>query len=290
MQSKPSVLIYTGNELDIKILRRILPDYDLTFKDSKEDVVEHAKQFLPDMILADVVDADNSPYVLTKMLKAGYQTAKIPVLFFLETIDQNQTREMFLAGGADYITKPFKQYEVQARLHVHLVNSKERKRLEMLAMYDPMTLSCNRKTFFEEGDHYLNYANEHGLDLSVILFTLTSLHQINDEYGHFMGDHAIKDFAKVVQSNLPNDAMFARLGGKVFGVITLGNDRESDHQMTQDIVDAAMKITIKGSTPVKIQFSLENMLDKTDTLDAIILRASRKIEQCFIAREVREYL
>ncbi len=75
---------------------------------------------LPDLILLDIQMPDMDGYEVCRQLKADERCRDIPIIF-ISSMDQ--TRDIvnaFIAGGVDYITKPFKFEEVVARVETHL--------------------------------------------------------------------------------------------------------------------------------------------------------------------------
>ncbi|MCP4196458.1 MAG: response regulator, partial [Proteobacteria bacterium] len=74
----------------------------------------------PDLILLDIRMPGMGGYEVCEQLKADERTRDIPVIFISalnETVDKIRG---FSAGGVDYITKPFQEGEVLARVRVHL--------------------------------------------------------------------------------------------------------------------------------------------------------------------------
>lgn len=61
-------------------------------------------------------------------------------------------------------------------------------------------------------------SNPH-LILSVLMLDIDHFKQINDRYGHHAGNIVLKDFAKMIQKSLPEDAVVARYGGEEFVIL-----------------------------------------------------------------------
>ena len=84
----------------------------------------------PDLILLDIIMPDMDGFEVCQQLKAEPATRDIPVLFMSalrETIDKMRA---FALGAVDYITKPFNEEEVFARVKTHLTLRNLQKRLE----------------------------------------------------------------------------------------------------------------------------------------------------------------
>lgn len=74
----------------------------------------------PDIILLDVNMPGLNGYEVCQKLKAESDTAKIPVIFITANDDADSLVRGFEAGGVDFVSKPFKNQEVLARVKTHL--------------------------------------------------------------------------------------------------------------------------------------------------------------------------
>jgi len=75
---------------------------------------------LPDLILLDVEMPDMDGYEVCKKLKNGLRTQDIPIIFISAHNDLESKIKAFQLGGVDYISKPFANEEVVARVKTHL--------------------------------------------------------------------------------------------------------------------------------------------------------------------------
>jgi len=82
--------------------------------------LEIARRKPPDLILLDITMPDMNGYEVCAALKANPVLKDIPVIFISALSDMDDKVKAFDAGGVDYITKPFKAAEVQARVNIHL--------------------------------------------------------------------------------------------------------------------------------------------------------------------------
>ena len=105
-------------------------DIDLMVALNGEDGLRIADQGRPDLILLDVQMPGLDGFTVCRRLKASDRTAAIPVIFLSAAIETEDKLQGFAAGGADYITKPYSEQEVLARVFLQLG---QRQRLETLA-------------------------------------------------------------------------------------------------------------------------------------------------------------
>ncbi|MGA0199374.1 MAG: response regulator, partial [Prochlorotrichaceae cyanobacterium] len=74
----------------------------------------------PDLILLDIMLPGLDGFNVCQQLKADAKTADIPVIFMTALTDTADKLKGFSLGAVDYITKPFQQEEVLARVKLHL--------------------------------------------------------------------------------------------------------------------------------------------------------------------------
>jgi len=84
----------------------------------------------PDLILLDVMMPDMDGYQVCQQLKSAEHTRSIPVIFISALDSVLDKVKAFEAGGLDYISKPFQELEVLARVRTHLKLQKQQNELE----------------------------------------------------------------------------------------------------------------------------------------------------------------
>jgi diguanylate cyclase (GGDEF)-like protein len=123
------------------------------------------------------------------------------------------------SGLDDFLTKSSPDSEILAKLRsaarriemerrLHLENEE----LQTLALTDELTGIANRRALFRAADAMLSS----GKTLSVALFDLDRFKQINDTYGHLMGDRILADVAACLKQHTRVDDLIARYGGDEF--------------------------------------------------------------------------
>jgi len=91
--------------------------------------------------------------------------------------------------------------------------------LHRLALQDPLTGIANRRLFDEELQREFSRALRHGRKLSLILFDLDNLKEINDVHGHSCGDLVLQHIAETGRRQMRREEIFGRLGGDEFGIL-----------------------------------------------------------------------
>lgn len=101
----------------------------LVAQDGKR-AVQKAQYAMPDVILMDIMMPGMNGFDACKILKENEKTKDIPIIFMTALADTLDKIKGFSLGAADYITKPFQQEEVLARINTHLNFRKVQQRLE----------------------------------------------------------------------------------------------------------------------------------------------------------------
>jgi diguanylate cyclase (GGDEF)-like protein len=108
-----------------------------------------------------------------------------------------------------------------------LVKEREEMASRIAANTDPLTGIANRGGFMLRGDRVVDRCSCDGSPVSVLMFDLDRFKEINDRFGHAVGDAALLKFCEVASGALrPND-VFGRIGGEEFAVVLPGSGIEA---------------------------------------------------------------
>jgi PAS domain S-box-containing protein len=116
------ILIVDDDATNLKVLFRFLKEsgFKVLVAQDGESAIEKLQEVSPDLILLDVMMPGIGGFETCHRLKASAATKDIPVIFMTvlsETVDKLKGLSL---GAVDYITKPFQQEEVLARMRLHL--------------------------------------------------------------------------------------------------------------------------------------------------------------------------
>ena len=90
------------------------------------------------------------------------------------------------------------------------------KQVEEMAATDPLTGLYNRRHFGRVIEQLFAEADRHRHDLSAVMIDLDGYKQLNDTFGHAVGDQLLILTGKIIQSNLRRGDVAARYGGDEF--------------------------------------------------------------------------
>jgi PAS domain S-box-containing protein len=131
--SAGKILIIEDDEQNIKVLTNLLQSFGFIVEASQggDQVLPFVKQTSPDLILLDILMPEVNGIDLCHQLKMDEFTRDIPVIFISALHETSKILQAFTAGGVDYITKPFNNKEVVARVQTHVTLRKTQQDLEL---------------------------------------------------------------------------------------------------------------------------------------------------------------
>jgi two-component system cell cycle response regulator len=183
-----------------------------------------------------------------------------------------------LDGGADdFIRKPPAAEELYARLRGAERLASMQRQLIRLATTDPLTGTLNRRAFFERGHEACSKAAA-GTALSAIMFDVDHFKRINDEYGHDIGDEALRGVGREVTEQC---ALVGRLGGEEFAVLLEGSDLPAAVQVAAGLrarIAALRFETEKGPLAFTCSFGVSEWT-AGDMIDRMLKRADTALYQ-----------
>jgi len=115
--------------------------------------------------------------------------------------------------------------EYRRRLRLDLALREQRDLYEHLSRTDALTGVYNRRHFTARLDQLAQRAQQGGGGFTLLILDIDHFKQVNDRYGHVVGDACLKALADRLQRAFaPHPALLARLGGEEFGVLFEGSE------------------------------------------------------------------
>ncbi|WP_088890543.1 CHASE2 domain-containing protein [Leptolyngbya ohadii] len=211
------------------------------------------------------------------------------------SLHRDAAGNVFLVGVIRDITRRKQVEEELRRTAAELVQSNEELRqakdnLTRLAFYDLLTGLPNRKLLHERLSQSLAWANEAQM-VAVLFLDLDGFKEINDTYGHHIGDLLLRTVAQRLLGCLRSSDTVARLGGDEFVVVLPGIPSIPDvMRVTNKILLAlSQKIALEGellSISTSVGISLYPIDGQTPSAllqqaDAAMYRAKQRGKNCY---------
>lgn len=123
---KNTILIVDDQPANLKVLLSFLQahNFQVYMADSGRRALHILTKVRPDLILLDVMMPEVNGFEICGTIKENKENAGIPIIFMTALDSVEDKTAGFSAGGVDYITKPFQQIEVLARIKTHITLKK----------------------------------------------------------------------------------------------------------------------------------------------------------------------
>ena len=119
-----------------------------------------------------------------------------------------------------------------------------------LALYDDLTGSCNRRCFKSKITDYISGYHENTDIFSIALFDIDYFKQINDTYGHDIGDEVLRQFSLICEERVTKRDLFARLGGDEFVMVLVNTKALQAQIILNELLRSICKIEITTSSDI----------------------------------------
>ena len=204
--------------------------YEVIWAKTGFEGLKVAKTRRPDIILLDVVLPDKDGQQICRFIKADEAIRDIPLIMLTGRSGVEDKVMGLKIGADDYLPKPFNEKELLARINAFLrikalqdgLKSKNTqlegllKQVELMAITDAGTGLFNRRHFLELLDKEFERAKRFASPLACLLLDIDHFKQINDTYGHLVGDAVLLDIGGIIKGSLRTIEVAARYGGEEF--------------------------------------------------------------------------
>lgn len=268
------ILVVDDQPANLKLLLCFLKqnNFKVHIAENGTRALQVLKNHQPNLILLDVMMPGMDGFETCRHIKSSPKTASIPVIFMtaLDSVDDKVAG--FNAGGVDYITKPFQQIEVLARITTHIVLRKQKQQLEKvqrelitqkklleeISITDELTGLHNRRYLNSVLEHEFQRSARHSSELTCLLFDLDHFKQVNDNYGHEFGDNVLRAFGNILKTSLRKGDFAFRFGGEEFLILLPLTNLKGAQQAAEKIrlrTEAANNTGINLSITVSVGIS-----------------------------------
>jgi diguanylate cyclase (GGDEF)-like protein len=255
------ILIVDDNPTNLSVLSIALKSAGYKTRVAMDGVsaIEQVQEDPPGLILLDVQMPGIDGFETCIQLKSNPALRDIPIIFITASVDLEQKVKGLSVGAVDYITKPFQQEEVLARVKVHLelrfltqkvqeqaiALQQANQELHRLANLDGLTAVANRRRFDEYLDQEWRRSQREQNSLALILCDIDYFKNFNDYYGHQAGDVCLKKVAQALQDCLKRPAdLVTRYGGEEFAIILPNTSNEGAVYVAQLIQTTIQQLAI----------------------------------------------
>jgi diguanylate cyclase (GGDEF)-like protein len=160
--------------------------------------------------------------------------------------------------------------------------AKERMELgyKTAAMKDPLTGLLNRGAFVEEAARLTRLQIKRDRPVAVFMIDLDGFKEINDRFGHPLGDRVLQLFADTTRTSLRSSDIVGRLGGEEFAVVLADACRDNAFRVAERVRRAFAKAAATVDTaPVNAtaSFGVSIIQDPQDDIATLLTQADEAL-------------
>ncbi|MEA3314375.1 MAG: diguanylate cyclase, partial [Campylobacterota bacterium] len=229
-----------------------------------------------DLILLDIVMPEMDGFEVCRRIKSNPLTKDIPIIFSTSKTDETSIEKAYDLGGIDYVTKPFKPKELLARVKTQLKMQELQEELRVLASTDHMTKLYNRRYFTKISEHTLDLAKRDKNDISIIILDIDKFKNINDTYGHQIGDEVIIELANRLTQLQRKSDIICRYGGEEFVILLPNTSIEAAFEVAQKIRKDIELLSIKVDNNKELKVTISLGVSQVSFDDEINIEPSLK--------------
>ena len=229
--SKLRILIVDDSFEDREILKRYLKgvsEYDCTIFEAKnvEEAIFMIDREMPELAFIDFnMPGQNGLDLLERL--CHLDKFDFPIIMLTGQGSENVAVKAMKIGVGDYLVKDeitpqdIRRSLISTLDRFRMVKSIEaqRRQLEVAARTDGLTGLWNRRYFDEQLEIEIERASRYNLTLSLAMADLDHFKNVNDSYGHVVGDTVLIGFSKVLKQSLRMSDFAARYGGEEFCIL-----------------------------------------------------------------------
>lgn len=240
---KNTVLIVDDEKVNIYTLTDILsPDYTIFTAKTGQDAIEIANNYLPDIILLDIIMPEMDGYEVIKHLKKSEKTKQIPIIIISGLSNAKSEEKGLSLGASDYIAKPFSSAIIKLRVQNQIQISNYFKMKNDFSMTDTLTGLPNKYCFDERMHLEWEHSRRNKTPLGILIINIDKFRIYNEKYGHSQGDAVIKSIADCIKESLNRAIDFiARWKGGEFAVLLPFTDLSGAVKIAEKILKSAEK-------------------------------------------------
>ena len=274
-----NILIVDDSKLYRGILSKLVQEMNINVfqaEDAKEalEFLNTTKEKIS-LVLTDYEMPGMNGLNLTMKLRENFDKDQLGIIALSNIDDASIVSDFLRYGANDFINKPFTKEEVLIRINSNLELLDLFSQITDMANKDFLTGAYNRRYFYDSGEAIFLKAKRKSDNLAVAMLDIDKFKNINDTYGHDVGDEAIKEIKKILDKNLRTSDLMARFGGEEFCMLLEDITEENVSQLFEKIRvefennvikvdDLEIKYTVSFGIAYGLAESLEEMVKLSD--------------------------
>lgn len=215
---KRRLLIIEDSESQRLVMQRFfeLKGYEVRCLADMELLLDVIAEHEPDLLLTDLYIDQSDGFEMAQVLRQWERTAKIPIIIITGEASPEIRRRVITTGVDDYLIKPVDLHDLAAIVAGTIERSSY---LQHFMHRDALTGLLNHGQIRSRLRIELKRAQRQDQPLSLVMLDLDNFKQVNDQYGHLVGDEVLRQLSIMLKHRLRATDIAGRYGGEELALI-----------------------------------------------------------------------
>ena len=238
-------------------------------------VLDILNDYNPDLVLMDMYMPGCNGMELAKVIRQHKEYINLPIIYLSGEEDKQRQLDAMAEGGDDFLTKPVGARHLLSTVRTRVLRARQ---LQHLIARDSLTGLLNHTHILESLQDNLKQNDE--LPVSFVMIDIDHFKNINDQYGHPVGDIVIKNLSLFLKQSLRKSDSIGRYGGEEFAVILRDADSKQALQVMEKLRANFANLIHTSDKSLQVTFSCglaqwcgESVSDLVERADQALYRA-----------------
>ncbi|MFC1853684.1 GGDEF domain-containing protein [candidate division CSSED10-310 bacterium] len=220
------ILFVEDDKFVINVVKALLEDEGYTVYVAKDGIeaLNILEEIVPHLILCDIMMPKLNGFEFRNFIMNDPDLKLVPFIFLTALSDTEDRIRGFKLDADDYITKPFEEEDLIARVQTKL---KKFRQYQDLIAIDSLTGLLSRRYIMNQLKKETERVKRYNAKCSIVMVDIDTFKEINDNYGHDVGDMVLTLLGHAFQNNIRETDFAGRYGGEEFLIIMPGVDKQA---------------------------------------------------------------
>ena len=272
-----------------QIVAKLGDTYKVEWVTEPDETVAKATAGNFDVILISTQLSNADGLRLASHIKSQEELRNVPLLVFVDEDDPALMVKALEMGINDYMTIPVDKNEMLVRVRSQIRRKKYQEALKSqyqmsisMAITDALTGLYNRHYLNTHLGNMVKQALKNGKHMALMIMDMDHFKQVNDTYGHDVGDRILKQLAAIIIQESRSSELAARFGGEEFVVLMPETDpasaQNAANRMREKVEATSFIINDAGETIKKtISIGVSSLHPDGDSAESLLKRADEAL-------------
>ncbi|MFY9089817.1 GGDEF domain-containing response regulator [Arcobacter aquimarinus] len=228
------------------------------------------------IVLTDYLMPKMDGLELTKKIRRDYSKDELSIIVTSNDTSKKIPAKFLKYGANDFLYKGFSNEEFFARINSNIEVLELFDEIKNKANKDYLTGLYNRRYLFDVGNKIYEDCKLNGKIFAIAIIDVDNFKNINDIYGHDIGDIALKEVSKILNEEILSDALISRLGGEEFCICFYNRTEKQIDELLENIRERfENNIIVYDNKEINYTISIGYSFDFGKNMDNMINNADR---------------